>query len=341
MSVAEKVRNEFKNLPSGSVIASAELHHLSEDNKQVDKAVSRLFRDEGLHKLRNGLYYKPVNSKYFGTLPPKDSAILKAVRKQYEARIVPSGSLAAYELGFTDEAPDEKTYDTNKRIAPIVTDNNRIIFRQALSKKLVSANLKLVTLLAALEFIFTKYPDLNYLQRQLIKRQLDKHPHKNIEKALARWPKWFREKTLSFLKPEKAAKYITGISAFNVPYQGRLSDWHQIGMIAANKFQIAGDNYHSAPNLLVGELFNCEEFLNTHDVDLPSNMCAKPARAIKDILYSNIIKKDEFPHFFNLDDYMLTISPKEIIDCVNELKPFANESQIDLLYLWLSKNDIQ
>ncbi|MEE8058492.1 MAG: hypothetical protein V3T17_11750 [Pseudomonadales bacterium] len=43
MSIAEKVRTQFKRLSPGGVIASAELHHLSEDNKQVDKAVSRIF----------------------------------------------------------------------------------------------------------------------------------------------------------------------------------------------------------------------------------------------------------------------------------------------------------
>jgi len=130
MSVSEQVRNEFKRLPSGEVIVSAELRHLAEASKQVDKAVSRIFKEEGLQKLRNGLYYKPVVSKYFGILPPKADTILKSIKKQYDAKLVPSGALAAYELGFTNQAPEEKIYDTNKPIASIVIENEKISFRQ-------------------------------------------------------------------------------------------------------------------------------------------------------------------------------------------------------------------
>jgi len=53
--------------------------------------------------------------------------------------------------------------------------------------------LKLVTLLKALEFLFKERPELNFLQKQLIKRQLEQHPQKSIEKVLAHWPQWFAD----------------------------------------------------------------------------------------------------------------------------------------------------
>jgi len=340
MSIANRVRSEFKDLPPGGVIASAELHHLSEDSKQVDKAVSRIFKKEGIQKIRNGLYFKPYISNYFGLLPPKTSDILNSVKKQYKATLLPSGELAAYELGFIPDAPEEKTYDTDKRIATIQTDNNILHFRQVKEKKLTSASTQLTTLLLALEYLFKDYPKLNELQQKSIKRKLNKHSLKSIKKSLTSWPKWFNDKIMQFVKPEGVRSYITGTSAFNIPYKGRVSDWHQMGMLNSNKFQITGNNYHSAPNLKDDELFDCSDFLNKHEIGLNSHICAKPKRAVKDILYSNIFIKKKYPYFFTVDQYMLPLSNKDLLGCVDQLRPFATKEQSELLDKWLNDNGI-
>lgn len=340
MSIANKVRAEFKDLPPGGVIASIELHRLSEDSKQVDKAVSRIFKQEGIQKIRNGLYFKPYISHYFGPLPPKTKDILDSVRQQYKATLLPSGELAAYELGFIQEAPEETLYDSDKRIATIQTDNNILHFRQVKDKKLTSADSQLTTLLLALEYLFKEYPKLNELQKRSIKRKLGKHTSKKIEKALSSWPKWFRDKTIQFVKPKGVRSYITGTSAFNIPYKGKVSDWHQMGMLNSNKFHISDINYHSAPNLTDDELFDCSEFLNKHEISLSTHYCAKPKRALKDILYSNIFIKNKYPYFFTIDQYMLSLSEQDILNCVDQLHPFASKEQSQLLDKWLTDNGI-
>ena len=106
MSLAQQVRKKFQGIPEGGVIASRELHRLSTESQSVDKAASRLYKTEGLRKLRNGLYYKPYISKYFGELPPSENDVLRAVQKQYNARVSPSGALAAYEMGLVQSLPD-------------------------------------------------------------------------------------------------------------------------------------------------------------------------------------------------------------------------------------------
>ena len=339
MSIAEEVRAAFERLPPGGVIASADLRQESEDSTQVDKAVSRLFNKAGLHKIRNGLYYRPVVSKYFGTLPPKDSAVLKSIKKQYKAIVIPSGALAAYQLGFIAQAPEERIYNTDKRIAPITEENCRIRFRQLRGKKLYSAGTQLVTLLMALEYLFKERISLNNLQRQSIKRGLRLYPLNTIQKAVAQWPRWFREEIAPFIEPSME-HYITGISAFNIPYQGQLADWHQMGMLANKKFQIAGTNYHSAPDLGQDELFDCSVFLDKHSVSLPVILCAKPTRAIKDILYTNIIIKNRYPDILDLDQYLLSLSNQELTNCVDQLRPFADQQQLKRLDQWLIDNDI-
>jgi hypothetical protein len=134
--------------------------------------------------------------------------------------------------------------------------------------------------------------------------------------------------------------YITGISAFNIPYQGQLADWHQMGMLANKKFQIAGTNYHSAPNLRHEELFDCSHFLEKHSVSLPLTLCAKPTRAIKDILYTNVIIKNRYPDILLLDQYQLSLSNLELMSCVDQLRPFANQQHLKWLDQWMIDNDI-
>lgn len=340
MSVADRVRNEFNRLPPGGVIASAELHRLAEDSKQVDKATSRLFKQAGLRRIRNGIYYRPVHSQYFGTLPPKDNAILQSAQTQYSATLIPSGELAAYQLGLIAHAPDKKIYNTNKRIAPIATDICEISFRQVLGKKIHSAGPRLVTLLTALEYLFKRKEQLNALQRASIERQLGEHPQQVINKAVSQWPLWFREKIAPLLKASTTQHYITGVSAFNIPFQGQLADWHQMGMLANRKFQITGENYHSAPDLKPDELFDCSSFLEKHAVKLNATLCAKPTRAIKDILYTNIFIKHRYPDVLDLDQFLLTLSNRELKTCVEQLRPLADLQQSQHLNQWLTNNDI-
>jgi len=340
MSTAEKVRAEFEQLPPGGVIASAELHRLSDNSTKVDKAVSRLFGDSGLKKLRNGIYYRPVESEFFGTLPPVDQEILRSLRRQYEAIILPSGHMAAHQLGLVTDAPEQKIYDSDKRIGPVASDNTRLLFRQVVGKKLHSGDTELVTLLLALEYLFKADIEFNNLQRQVIQRLLDSYPRDSLERAIAKWPRWFREDINPFIRSSEVGQYITGTSAFNIPYQGKLSDWHQMGMLVSDKFQIAGGNYHSAPDLSTDELFDCSGFLNKHGVDLPVALCAKPARAVKDILYTNIFIKHRYPEFLSVDQYVLPLSASELEECVTELRAGADQQQLKLLDQWLTDNGI-
>ena len=338
MSIAESVRSQFRRLPAGNVITSRALHRLSSDSLQVDKAASRLYRAEGLKKIRNGLYYRPYNSKYFGPLPPQEDVIIRSIRQQYRAKIAPSGALAAYELGLTHALPDAITYDTDKRIAPITLPNHTIYFHKVDGKKLSSVSSELLNLLKALAFLFKK-EGLNIFQQKRATRMLGHYTSEQINKALTYWPLWFRDEIQTLINPP-GERYITGLSALNIPYQGNQADWHQMGMLYNNKFHITGDNYDSAPGLSTDELFDCTAFLKRHDIDMETTLCAKPLRAIKDILYTHCIKKQRYPHFFKLDQFMLDVPVAAMKKAVEELKQIANSKQQQLLHRWAEDNEL-
>lgn len=336
MSLAEKVRDKLQKLPQGRFISSKVLHELSPDNQLVDKAASRVYKTAGVKKLRNGLFYKPVQSKYFGELPPKEGELLQALKKQYKTHIGPTGELAAYDLGFTSELPESITYESSKRISPVEIGNNIIHFRKVDSKKLASANTRLFGILKALEYL-CKTDGLKVKQRRRAKRLLNAFSDDQIKKALGSWPLWFQQE-IKGIMAGSALQYFTGLSAFNIPWQGRQVDWHQSGMLNNNKFQIAGLNYESAPDLNENELFDCSEFIKKYQIKPDIQYCALPLRAIKDILYNNIMKKEQYPGFLKLDQYDLDLPRKTIVEAVQTLRLSANEKQNSLFDHWLTEN---
>jgi hypothetical protein len=339
MSLAQQVRKRFQGVPEGGVIASRELHRLSTESQSVDKAASRLYKTEGLRKLRNGLYYKPYNSRYFGELPPGENDILQAVQKQYDARVSPSGALAAYELGLVPSLPDVITYETDKRIGSIQLDNHTISFNKVIETKLKAVEPSLLALLKAIEFISVECDELTPLQQKRIGRLLGGYAIEQVVKAIDLWPRWFQEK----IKPQLQAlakPYISGLSALNIPHEGKQADWHQMGMLHSGKFQIVGKNYDGAPGIGEEELFECGAFLRKFDVDVGTTLCATPSRAIKDILYASIIMKTRYPSFFMLDHYMLDLPKPVILAVIEGLEALANGEQKKLLNEWARDNEL-
>jgi len=117
-------------------------------------------------------------------------------------------------------------------------------------------------------------------------------------------------------------------------------------MLNSNKFQIAGVNYESAPGLckneneFEGELFDCSQFLRKYQVKTEIKFCALPLRAIKDILFNNIIRKEQYPGFLKLDQFDLDLDEKTIVEAAQLLRKNANEKQIKLIDRWLVENGL-
>jgi len=87
-------------------------------------------------------------------------------------------------------------------------------------------------------------------------------------------------------------------------------------------------------------LFDCSDFLSKHDITMGTNLCATPLRAIKDILFTSILKKNKYPSFFMLDQLMLDIPSTVIKEAVDDLLSLANDKQKKLLITWANDNEL-
>src|SRR6266542_367236 len=95
----------------------------------VDKALQRLVRDQAISRIDRGLYYLPGHNALTGKPSVPDSAaVIDAVARRDQARVVVDGLTAANGLGLTTAVPGRVTVLTDARLRPITLGRQQIQF---------------------------------------------------------------------------------------------------------------------------------------------------------------------------------------------------------------------
>ena len=103
----------------------------------VDKALQRLARDGSLSRVDRGLYYRPgANPLTRKPTTPGVRAIIDAVARRDQTRIVVDGLTAANDLGLTPAVPARVTVLTDARLRPIRIGNQQIDFKTVAPSRL-------------------------------------------------------------------------------------------------------------------------------------------------------------------------------------------------------------
>jgi hypothetical protein len=103
----------------------------------VDKALQRLVKDGTLRRVDRGLYDKPSTNSLTGKpTPPLARAVVDAVARRDNARLLVDGMTAANDLGLTTAVPAQVTVFTDARLRPIQLGAQKIRFKQAAPSRL-------------------------------------------------------------------------------------------------------------------------------------------------------------------------------------------------------------
>ena len=103
----------------------------------VDKALQRLAAEGDIRRLGRGLYDRPkLNSLTNKPSDPHTRAIIDAVVRRDQARVVVDGMTAANDLGLTTAVPAQVTVLTDARLRPLQFGAQQIRFRQAAPSRL-------------------------------------------------------------------------------------------------------------------------------------------------------------------------------------------------------------
>jgi len=110
-SLSQHIAKRAAELPEGSLLCPRALLHLG-SRAAVDQALSRLARRGQLMRVCQGVYVRPIETR-FGPRPPAVEKVIEALAELWGETIVPCGGAAANFLGLTAQTPVQSVYLTS------------------------------------------------------------------------------------------------------------------------------------------------------------------------------------------------------------------------------------
>lgn len=120
----------------------------------TDQALSRLARQGTVRRLGRGLYYTPKHNPRLGIdVPPDLDEIAAALGRQTGSRIVPSGAVAANQLGLSTQVPAKPVYFSDGRSRTVRVGQYTVQIKHAQPKDLPAGTPKTALVIQALRFL--------------------------------------------------------------------------------------------------------------------------------------------------------------------------------------------
>jgi hypothetical protein len=164
----------------------------------VDKALQRLARTRQLARLDRGLYYQPRQNPLTGRpTVPDHNAVIDAIARRDQSRMVLDGLTAANDLGLTTAVPARITVLTDARLRPIQLGRQQIRFRVAAPSRLYWAGRPAMRIVQALywakDLLASDGPSmLRKLRALLYDKRNGDHLRQDLRDGLHTLPIWMQ-----------------------------------------------------------------------------------------------------------------------------------------------------
>jgi len=178
----------------------------------VDKALQRLVRTKALTRVDRGLYHLPrVNALTGQPTVPGHSAVIDAVARRDQSRVVLDGLTAANDLGLTTAVPARITVLTDARLRPIQLGNQQIRFQAAAPSRLYWAGHPAMRIVQALYWLQDVLASDRATILQRLGRILSDPAHgsdlrDDLQKGIHTLPIWMQSIIRELLEPDRRAR---------------------------------------------------------------------------------------------------------------------------------------
>lgn len=175
----------------------------------VDKALQRLVRARALTRVDRGLYHLPRANALTGKpTVPDHSAVIDAVARRDQSRVVLDGLTAANDLGLTTAVPARITVLTDARLRPIQLGNQQIRFQAAAPSRLYWAGHPAMRIVQALYWLQDVLGSDRAKILQRLRRILNDPAHGNVlrddlHKGIHTLPIWMQSIVRELIEPGK------------------------------------------------------------------------------------------------------------------------------------------
>ncbi len=110
-SLPKRITRLAAESPEGALLSPSALLHLG-TRAAIDQALSRLARKGELLRVCQGVYVRPIQTR-FGPRPPAVEKVIASLSALWGETIVPCGGAAANALGLTTQVPVRSVYLTS------------------------------------------------------------------------------------------------------------------------------------------------------------------------------------------------------------------------------------
>ena len=110
-SLPRQIMNQAAESPEGALLCPSALLHLG-TRAAIDQALSRLARKGALMRVCQGVYVRPIQTR-FGLRPPNVEKVIASLSELWGETIVLCGGAAANALGLTTQVPVRSVYLTS------------------------------------------------------------------------------------------------------------------------------------------------------------------------------------------------------------------------------------
>lgn len=142
-----------KAAQTGQVWVPTDFAHLG-NRDAIDKVLQRMVQAGELRRIDRGLYDRPtINSLTQRPTTPDYRAVVEAIARRDQLRLLVDGMTAANDLGLTDAVPAHVTIHTDTRRRSIQLDNLTITFKQTAPSRLYWAGRPAMRIVQALHWL--------------------------------------------------------------------------------------------------------------------------------------------------------------------------------------------
>ena len=193
-SLPQLITRHAEESPEGTPLCCNTLLGLG-NRAAVDQALSRLARNRQLFRICQGVYMKPVTTR-FGVRPPSLERVIPALSELWNETIVPSGSHAANSLGLTTQVPIRPVYLTSGNSRNINLGEQTVELRHSPAWQLVAPNRPAGDAIRALEWLGPSGATENI---HAVKQKLSTEDLAEMAAYRARMPGWLAEPVSEFI----------------------------------------------------------------------------------------------------------------------------------------------
>jgi hypothetical protein len=120
----------------------------------VDKTLQRLLASGDLRRIDRGLYDRPrINPLTRKSVVPDYRAVIEAIARRDQTRMLVDGMTAANDLGLSDAVPGRVVVHTDARLRPICLGNLTVTFKPTAPSKLAWAGRPAMRIVQALHWL--------------------------------------------------------------------------------------------------------------------------------------------------------------------------------------------